>query len=60
MPSWEMMCSAAQTSCDCEGKFFTAVILVFPFLNSSSNAGEVLEAVEGQVYVCCVFSSSAL
>lgn len=23
MPSWEVVCSTAQTSCDCKGKFFT-------------------------------------
>lgn len=56
MPSWEIMCSTAQNSWDCKGKFFTAVILVFPFFNSNTNDSEVLE-VSGRSGLC-LFSSS--
>lgn len=55
MPSWEIMCSPAQTSCDCKGKFCTAMILVFTFSNSNNNDSEVLE-VSGRSSLCCLLS----
>lgn len=55
MPSWEVMCSTAQAGCDCKGKFFTAVILVFTFSNSNNDDSDVLE-VTGRSCLCCLLS----
>lgn len=55
MPSWEIMCSTAQTSCDCKGKFSTAVILVFTFFNTNNNDVEILEF-GGRSGLCCLVS----
>lgn len=53
MPSWEIMCSTARKSCDCKGKFSTAVILVFTFCSSNNNDSEVLEF-GGKSGLCCL------